>query len=284
MIFRTYVIFFVAFITLFSALSLKAGVVRILFTANINGTLENCGCGEEPLGGLGRIKTFADSYRKEHRDVLLIDGGDFFNSYPFPALNQAMLSGLEQCAYDVIVPGDQAFIEGKDFYQTISKTMNGKILLSDGGEKVTPLRKIKKGDVTVVLSGILSPDAFEFIQKPSWLNLQNPGKINSKSKKEGELRITIFHGPRAAAESYLATHQQIDLLLLAHDQHQGVWKVNGVVMVASGKDAEYVSVIEANYQNGWKIKAEQLAMSDDYPESLEILDIIEAFKKQTESR
>jgi len=284
MIFRTYVIFLFAFITFFSLPSLPAGPVRIIYTANINGTLENCGCGEEPLGGLGRVKTFTDQFRKEHRDVLLIDGGDFFNSYPFPALDQAMLAGLQHCAYDVIIPGDQALIEGKDFYQLIDKMMNGKILLSNTGQEKMAVRKIKIGDVSLVLTGILSPDAFEFIEKPAWLNLHDPGKDNTERRNESELRITVFHGPRAAAERYLALHRQIDLLLLAHDQNLGIWNINGVVMVAGGKDSEYVSVIEANYQNGWKIKAEQIAMSDDYPESLEILDIIDVFKKQTESR
>jgi 2',3'-cyclic-nucleotide 2'-phosphodiesterase (5'-nucleotidase family) len=274
-------ILLILIIILFSVISSDAGTIRIIYTANINGSLENCGCGTDPLGGIGRIKTFIDTYRKAHRDALLIDGGDFFNSYPFPELNQAMLQAMHLCAYDLVLPGDQAFIEGEEFYKSFETAMAGKILISNQASAAENYKSFRFGTFGLLITAILSPSAFEFIDKPEWINLLK-SPAGSPTGQKDILRVIVFHGSRAEAEKFASGQTKVDLILMAHDQEKGLWKFNGVLLVGNGKDSEYVSVIEARYDAGWKIDVQQVSMSDAYPEPLEILDIIRAFKIETE--
>ena len=98
------IIIYLLFILIFYP-GLKADELYIIYTSNINGTIENCGCGSDPLGGIDRVKSFIDKFETENKNIYIIDGGDYFNSYPYPTLNDAMSNALFLINYDCIVPG-----------------------------------------------------------------------------------------------------------------------------------------------------------------------------------
>ncbi len=258
--------------------SLKAEVFYIIYTSNVNGAIENCGCGSDPLGGIGRVKSVIDQFKKENKNVFVIDGGDFFNSYPYPTLNKAMYKALELINYDCLVPGDQEFVEGKAFYSKYVSSFKEKILLSNAGSDYQERIKIKIGSNQVVLYGYLSPYIFNFVEKPDDLSLSNFVNAKPEPSGENEFHIAIIHGYLSYAEQFALENPSIDLILLAHDQRKGIWKKNHVIIIANGKDSEYISIIKVNQGSQWNLSVDQMKISEELPEDSQIAKIIDEYK------
>jgi len=258
--------------------SLKAEVFYIIYTSNVNGAIENCGCGSDPLGGIGRVKSVIDQFKKENKNVFVIDGGDYFNSYPYPTLNKAMYKSLELINYDCLVPGDQEFVEEKGFYSKYASSFKEKILLSNAGSDYQEKIKIKIGSNQVVLYGYLSPYIFNFIEKPYDLILSNFVNAKPEPSGENEFQIAIIHGYLSNAEQFALETPSIDLILLAHDQRKGIWKKNQAIIIGNGKDSEYISIIKVYKGSQWNISVDQKKISEELPEDSQIVRIIEEFK------
>jgi 2',3'-cyclic-nucleotide 2'-phosphodiesterase (5'-nucleotidase family) len=258
---------------------LSAEEFYIIYTSNINGAIENCGCGTEPLGGLGRVKSVIDQFRKENTNVLLIDGGDYFNSYPYRSLNEAMYKALILMDYDCIVPGDQEFVEDKKFFYKYASTMKDKILLSNGGSEYNRKLEIFFGLNPVIIYGYLFPNAFDFIEKPDYLNLLNVEKTKPERATKNEFQIVILHSYFDTAEQFYVENNSIDLILLAHDQQRGVWNRNNSIIIGNGKDSEYISIIKIEKGSPWDITVKQQKISEDLPEDDQMTNLIKDYKK-----
>ena len=144
--------------------------INILFTANINGNLENCNCGANSSGGIGRIKTFFSEFRNQYPHTFIVDGGDYFNSYPFEKLNTAMLRALSFLDYDIMVPGDQEFIEGMGFFNNYKNQYKPKLLISNIHLDTNINLKFYVKDINIFFYAYLSNHAFDFIDKPGEIN------------------------------------------------------------------------------------------------------------------
>lgn len=257
---------------------LKAEVFYIIYTSNVNGAIENCGCGSDPLGGIGRVKSVIDKFKKENKNVFVIDGGDYFNSYPYPTLNKAMYKTLELINYDCLVPGDQEFVEGEVFYSKYASSFKEKILLSNAGSDYQERIKTKIGSNQVVLCGYLSPYIFNFIAKPDDLNLSIFVNAKPETSGENEFHIAIIHGYLSNAEQFALENPSIDLILLAHDQRKGIWEKNQAIIIGNGKDSEYISIIKVNQGSQWNISVDQKKISEELPEDGQIVKIIDEYK------
>lgn len=58
--------------------------IHIVYTGNLNCSLDDCRCGGELVGGLTRITTVVDSLRGKYPGLILLDGGDHLSSYSLP--------------------------------------------------------------------------------------------------------------------------------------------------------------------------------------------------------
>ncbi len=261
---------------------LRAEPLYIIYTSNINGALQNCGCGVDPPGGIGRVKSIVDQLRSKHQRVILIDGGDFFNSYPFPLLDEAMLKALEVLEYDLFIPGDQEFVEGSAFYKRLQTILGKRLLISNNGAGNLQSFSIYLGSDNVRIHGLLSPKVFDFIEVPAILNLQDPSNMILRSKTPRDLNVVVMHGYLGEAQQFARVNQSIDLILLAHDQLKGIWDENGPLIVGNGKDSEFLSIIEARFEKKWHFKVDQLRISETIPEDDHILKIIREFNHDLE--
>ena len=259
--------------------SIKTTELSILFTANINGTLQNCDCGGEPLGGIGRIKTFIDDYRDKHPNTIVIDGGDYFNSYPFIELDTAMLKSLQLINYDIFVPGDQEFVEGKEFFSSIEASLGKRLFISNSNLKNNGERSFKFGESVVHIFSFLSPDAFIFINPIKKLKL-SPFSALKKSKLH-DLNIVVFHGRYADAERIVKDNIWIDLILLAHDQFEEVNKVSNTLIIGSGRNSEFITVIKGLREaDTWKYDINKEKIKESIKEDENIVAIIQEYQKK----
>jgi 2',3'-cyclic-nucleotide 2'-phosphodiesterase (5'-nucleotidase family) len=215
----------------------------ILFTANINGNLENCNCGPNSTRGIGRIKTFFSEFCKEYSNTIIVDGGDYFNPYSSKELNSTMLQALHFMEYNLLVPGDQEFIEGMDFFLNYQKQMKGKILASNlnlntGSHFIFTINKID-----IIFYGFLSGDAFDLIKMPEKMECHPFFKIK-QNRKKGAIQIVVYHGEFNRAKDILQDNGWIDLILLGHEQYTGSLKLNHQLIIGGGKDSEGVTIIK----------------------------------------
>ncbi len=268
-------LFWVFLVFLFTG-DVSAGTLQIVFTSNINGALQNCGCGVEPLGGIGRIKTVLDSIRKVNKDVLLIDGGDFLNSYPYPNLNSKMLQSIHKMDYDVIVPGDHEFVEGYDFFKKIYTELNNAVLISNQ-EPTGAEKQFAYPGLRVAVSGFVAPAVFENIDRPESFTLINPDKSEMPVNSDTFFNILVFHGDKRDAAKIAEKHPGIDLILLGHDHFKGVQQIGDAVIVGNGRDSEYFSLITVETFSPNKVQTRHIKVIPTIPEDKGIKKIIDAF-------
>jgi 2',3'-cyclic-nucleotide 2'-phosphodiesterase (5'-nucleotidase family) len=259
---------------------LKADVFYIIYTSNINGAIENCGCGSDPLGGLSRAKSVIDQFRKDNKDVFVIDGGDYFNSYPFPSLNDAMLKALVLIDYDCIVPGDQEFIEGPEFFSRYISDLKDKVILTNSSINIQQFYEKTLGINRIMIYGYMSPYIFDFVEKPEDMILSNFVSEKPRHAEKNLFQIAVIHGYLSNAEQFALENSSISLILLAHDQRKGVWDKNGVRIVGNGKDSEYISIIKVTNEGQWDISVDQMKISEEIPEDEQVLNLIQEYKSK----
>ena len=235
--------FFALFLVVFSTTSLPADA-RILFTANIFGTIQNCHCGSNPLGGVDLLKTFIDSDRRDHPHCILIDGGDYFNSYPFPELNQAMLQTIRLLKYDVMVPGENAFIEPGLYTGDLLQTHRERILISNSGHPGQKYLVFERAGFKIFIWSFVSLDRVYASSLPNERFLTgyiSPVEFNTS---DNYIYILVFHGELEDLSPILSANPQIDLVLAGHIQEKGIREIEGVKVVCNGRDGEVVAAID----------------------------------------
>jgi 2',3'-cyclic-nucleotide 2'-phosphodiesterase (5'-nucleotidase family) len=255
----------------------------IIFTANVNGIMEDCRCGDKPLGGLARVKTFVSEFKIKHPNTLFIDGGDFFNPYKFPDQNNAMSDLLQYLEYDVITPGDQEFVEGYDYFQKHLQRYQQVFLASNCnfGNKVFK-QKINKIPVTII--SYLSPNCFSFINKPEEVVVDSVLTLPSAAPGKN-LRLLLFHGEAREGEKMIKQSPEIDLVLLGHAQRLDTWEAGGIRFVGGGLDSELVMVIAATYKGTkWEFEVTPHSMDQSVAENKQIKILIEQQKTGRKER
>ena len=91
--------------------------LTIVYSNDMLGEIRSCGCAAKDFGGLGRRATFLEAERRRSRNMLVLEGGDFFGADINYGQEKAALT-LEAMAYmdyDGIVPGEKEFGFGIDF-------------------------------------------------------------------------------------------------------------------------------------------------------------------------
>jgi len=253
----------------------------IVYTANINGMIQNCNCGKEPLGGMGRVKSYIDKVRSESKHILVMDGGDYFNTYPYLELNQALAKVQQLVKYDVILPGDQAFVEGLSFFTELQQKNGMNWVISNFKNFTQKSKKINFVSFDVEVYGYLSPGSFSFITLPDNQKLLSYDELPATDLAMGEknLNIMIVHGNEEDAISIRDYYPGIDLILTAHTQNQKARNFSHTPIVGCGKDGEYIALIKAYLdESKWKFEIVFEKMHSGIADDLSVLSIIEEFE------
>lgn len=217
----------------------------IVYTANINGALQHCNCGDKPRGGIDRIKTFLQNFKSVHQNSIIIDGGDMMNSYPYPELNRTVLQAISLLPYDVIVPGDQEFIEGEKFTELFRTSFSNKLLLSNSELIPGKSRIFEFPGMRISVSAILAPEVFTFIPMPGILDL----KESIEPPDANAFRILVYHGRIDGLKSFLDQHQ-FDLVFLAHEQYEEEFYIGQIPVAGVGRDGESAVVVKLHRKDG----------------------------------
>jgi 5'-nucleotidase len=96
------------------------------------------------LGGVTRRKKLIDKVRAEEENVLLLDGGDFFQGTPYFNVfdGELEIKLMNQLEYEATVLGNHEFDKGVDNLVTQLEKANFKILVSNYGLDQHPLKNV----------------------------------------------------------------------------------------------------------------------------------------------
>ena len=271
-------IYLFIFALLFSPVS---AATYILYTANINGSIQNCNCGRNPLGGLDRLKSFIDDFKKNHSQTFMIDGGDFFNSYPFLELNTAMLNAIPQMNYDVMLPGENVFFESEKFVNEYFKKNNQRILISNLKNTGKSYKLLETIDSKIYIWSYLSRELAGSGNKPGNIMLDEPlNGIDQLSDNAG-FHVFVYHGVMSELNILLEKYPQINLVLTAHDQVKGTIEIAGRKIVGTGRDGEVIAIIVLDKKaDGYDVQIEYQEIGLSLPADPKIGELIDNYKNK----
>ncbi|MGD9898495.1 MAG: hypothetical protein AB7T22_05120 [Calditrichaceae bacterium] len=217
-------------------------IFELLYISNLNGSLENCGCGVPPLGGVDRIASVINQQRSENPQ-LFIDGGDFLNTYPFHLLNSSVVDGYKYLRPDGMILGDQEFVEGPVFLNKLTQDFKNSIIASNYGIKGMKLKedlgfKSPSGE-RIRLFAYLDPVSFDFIQADSsvYFDMKKFDSLYQSISPE-EISGVIYHGTSGGLESFLHKYSGFDLILSSHEQSLNYNSNSSPAVISGGADGK----------------------------------------------
>jgi len=259
--------------------------IHIFYTTNLNCTLTDCQCGGDTVGGFIRVVTKLKQLRESYLDMVLLDAGDFLNSYPLTKENEKMIYLMSFAKFNYLNPGEQEFVDGAEFLFTELENMSGKLKLISGnltsnqkGEFLfETMGYIKRGNFEISVTGLINPTAFDFMQKDQIRVLSpNTALENLESRmNQSDFQILLFHGYWKDAELLAESFPWIDLIIISHSQEMKFKLLNKTAMVEAGTEGRYLGHLEASFVNShWRFTNNFIPITKSVDLSEEALKII----------
>lgn len=259
-------------------------ILDILYMSNMNGSIENCECGEPPLGGLAKTASVIEAWRAQKDNVIVVDGGDTFNSYPFIELNQAIIDAYKIIKPDIWALAEQEFIEGFDF---LNKALTGndiQILATNYSLKVKTVKSFKRNlsdSVAAVFYSYLSPDVMpqNAVESGSVTFTSTLDIYRDINKKD--LNILLFHGDLKKFDQLKNNFSGFDIILLAH-QVIPVYEPDSQPFLMGGLfDGEKIIHISLHKKDsGFKISGEFIDIVQEIQSNTHIENLVNTFNQK----
>ena len=228
------------------------GQVHILYTSSLNGALSGCNCPGNPYGGIDRIIGTIKEFKKTHNNVLTIDSGDFFGTYPDEARDAIIWSALNNLPYDILIPGDQEFIYGIEYFNTLTADFRGRILrgaVSSNMPHVIDEEIIEFDHIKIAVLGWHTDDSFSFIQPKDLRWHKDIDIIKEKIEElKPEVNIVILVSHSGFDENALLVKAGVhpDIIICGHSQERVEKKIGSVVLIQAGMEGEMIGHLEIN--------------------------------------
>jgi hypothetical protein len=205
--------------------------VKIVYSANIDGEIEPCGCRSNPTGGIHRRWNLIQ--QKIPGEKLSIDSGDlFYESNPVPPflMNQwnyqasVLVKAYNQFGVEVMQPGELDFAAGLEQFEKLRKGAGFKIISaniykrSDRERLLPPYVILTKGAKKVAIFGLYD----ETLPLPPELfakeHLETAKEMVSELRGKADVLIALTHIGLAKDEALAKAEPSIDAIFGAHTQ------------------------------------------------------------------
>jgi len=228
--------------------------IPIFYISSPNGLITYCHCPEEPYGGLSRRKKAIEKYKKIYPELLILDSGDILSPFPNPKKDSMFIELYKKIPLDAVCLGDQDFVEGFDFFEKNLKPFIPYVCLNiflNDKPFVTPYIIKEVRDKKILITGVISEDAFMFIEDPKVQELRIKDfkealfNLIEEKKKDVDFFIVISHlGPeqeREIAEEIIG----INLIINGHIPviYEPPLKIKNTIIVGAGEDAKRFGII-----------------------------------------
>ncbi len=265
-------------------MSSSAHALTLIYSNDVLGEIEPCGCRADPIGGMLRKAGMLEKLKKAgEKQFLQVDAGDFlFDSTEIaPALAEQaklqaeyLLKAHEILGHAVIVPGEKDFALGVKTFQSLTKKSKirflaanlewkGNRLLPATAEFTYPSRK--GSPLRIHVLGIVG----ENIPYPDGLNVTSPEKEIKKfiesSKGKYDRLIVVSHQGHEKDLEISKKFEGIDVIVGAHSQsfHQEPVESGSTRIVQSSSRNQYIGVYPLD-QHIFPNKHELIGLDEQY--------------------
>ncbi len=227
-------------------------VIHIVYTSNLNCNLESCHCEGNTLGGMVQLINAVDTLRSEDEDLILLDSGDFFNTYTLPEANAVMTSLAASLKYDAMTPGDQEYVEELPFLQKeVEKyrlpLINCNIYLKKNSRlQFKPYEIISRKGLRIGVVGVTPPSSFDFIEDRE-IRVRHiyplMEKYLAEIKSQSDLVVLLSHAGFAENMRIAEKFPDIRIIIGGHTQEKDAREHGEQMVVQAGQDGEYLGVL-----------------------------------------
>lgn len=245
----------------FAPVAGHTGDVHIAYTSNLNGNLEDCQCDNQHLGGMVQLAAAIDSLRQAYPDLILLDSGDFLNTYSIPGADSLMWRLVKQMRYDAIAIGDQEFVEGLTFFRHFAlkwplPLISANLTIPKMPANLFPAVKLfKRNGIKIAVISITPPEAFLLISVPGMRIADPMERIReelARMRADADVLLLLYHDSYRHCRAVLQTFPQIDLIIAGHTQEKAAVRSSGRLILQPGMDGEYLGLVTI-HQNDQKL-------------------------------
>lgn len=296
-------------------------LAAVIFSGELDGYLEPCGCTEGQLGGLGRRFDLLERLQKQGWSVAQVDLGGVVHE-PVAArggLKQSLvkytvaLRAFTAMNYDVLVPGvdDLKLGVGELLGQYVNLSSRPKIvcanLTGQGGTDLPFLKSlvVKTGSIAIGVTAVLDPnDLKPLLDAADWLESKPAESAAAEAllelEKTSDVQVLLVQGSAELATKIAQANPGFDLVQ-ARSPHADPDAVpillndGRTMLVQIGKKGKYVGVVgifddpkdRFKYQrvslNAKYANAETIRklIEDDYQGELKEMKLVEEFPQRT---
>ena len=233
----------------------KVTTVRILFTNNSNGKLENCHCRNDSTGGLAERVGFVRKYREQHPEFLLLDSGGYLGLSDVERKGPKVFELMGIMGYNAWGIGDQELYKGfrrfmESFGDQTGRLINASLVDSIGKPVFKPYQIFEIGDIRIGVIGVFSAETFRFFPDESRdFTFENPDtvldRLAPEVKKSADFIVLLSQMGRIEDVKLAGRRKDIDLIIGGHSQTllNEALSVSGCRIVQAGKGGGRVGEI-----------------------------------------
>jgi Cytochrome c554 and c-prime len=236
--------------------------VVIVFTANLNGRLDPCGCEGNPMGGLSRRAEYLKQLRDRGAQPLVLDAGDLFAEGV--TVEAARMNDARKAAEFIaqtyrsfgtaaIAVGDQDLALGLDYLRQLGKDSELDFLLSnlidaEGSSVFSESKLVQADDASIGLIALLDP-TFPLAEVHGDLrNFKITDPIEAARNQARKLiergaEIIVVLSQMGEGYDHLLARQveEIDVILSGHyPSRRQPYNIGGTLIAGAFREGQYV--------------------------------------------
>lgn len=233
----------------------EESTVRILFTNNSNGKLENCHCRNDSTGGLAERVGFIRKYREKYPEFLLLDSGGYLGLYDVERKGPMVFKLMGIMGYDAWGIGDQELYRGFGRFMELFGDPTGRLISAslvdcDGKPVFKPYQLFEIGDIRIGVIGIFSAETFRFFPDEGRdFTFESPDAVLDRLvpevKKSADFIVLLSQMGKKEDVELAERRNDIDLIIGGHSQTllNEALNVSGCRIVQAGKGGGRVGEI-----------------------------------------
>lgn len=259
--------------------TLKSGKITIVYTGNVGGKINPCGC-RIPMGGLARRATVIDNIRKEAQNILVLDSGallypSFFMYPPYDftsrilshliteVVNDIGINALNVASYDIANSPDSLLTFDREFP---SVWLSANIVWKNSGELVfRPDTTFTVGDFRVGVFGFMDQKSIgvDIFDEKAPVRVLDPVETVknevSKLKKDNDLVIALAYMDFEKVKNLVEGISGLNVVIASHTREHSpssdhnVFQpglVNNTIIVRCPDGGRVVGRLDLNIANG----------------------------------
>ena len=226
--------------------------INFIYTSNLGGEIESCGCSGSGITGLAKRNTLVSTIKTE-QSIHLECGDAFFRKHTIPEdeISQKKLKAkftrdcLDLSKIDAYIPGDRDFAAGSDFlFDELIPKMKTSTLAANIG--MTKCKAINKSGLKILLVGLCQGPTKS---TKAWTSeklavkdlVSSLRSVIDGQEKTADLIIAIVHGKREDIER-IAKAKLANIIIdgSGRESPKEPETIGGTIIVAAPRDGRFI--------------------------------------------